>query len=165
MSDRKMLYAGTFDPITNGHLDMIRRGAAICDELIVGVLVNPAKQPYFTLNERMEMIRASIADVGNATLVRFDGLLADYVNQNGIDVVLRGLRGPMDFEYELRMAHVNAGLYEGGVETVFLMTDPALSFLSSSIVKEVFVLGGDVSGLVPPAALAIMGRHENKSRK
>jgi pantetheine-phosphate adenylyltransferase len=151
-----MLYAGTFDPITNGHLDMIRRGAAICDELVVGILNNSSKNPYYTVDERKEMIGVSTEDIKNVSIDHFDGLLADYVNRNGISVVLRGLRASMDFEYEMQMAQMNARLYNNGVETVFLMTDPAFSFLSSSIVKEVFVLGGNVDGLVPERVLMIM---------
>jgi pantetheine-phosphate adenylyltransferase len=157
-----MLYAGTFDPITNGHIDVIKRGAAITDELVVGVLNNVSKKPLFTVDERVEMIRVSTKDIGNVRIDSFDGLLADYVNRNGINVVLRGLRAAMDFEYEMQMAQMNARLYGDGVETVFLMTDPALSFLSSSLVKEVFSLGGDVEGLVPQGVLAIM---KNKSGK
>jgi pantetheine-phosphate adenylyltransferase len=157
-----MLYAGTFDPITNGHLDIIRRGAAICDELIVGVLNNLSKRPQYTADERKEMIRVSTTSVDNIVIDRFEGLLADYVNKNRIDAVLRGLRASMDFEYEMQMAQMNARLYNDGVETVFLMTDPAFSFLSSSIVKEVFGLGGNVDHLVPEPALTIM---KNKLRK
>jgi pantetheine-phosphate adenylyltransferase len=157
-----MLYAGTFDPITNGHIDVIRRGSALCSELVVGVLNNLSKKPLFTVDERKEMIRVSTAGMGNVRIDSFDGLLADYVNRNGIDVVLRGLRASMDFEYEMQMAQMNARLYDDGVETVFLMTDPALSFLSSSIVKEVFVMGGNVNDLVPSGVLALM---KNKSQK
>jgi pantetheine-phosphate adenylyltransferase len=151
-----MLYAGTFDPITNGHLDIIRRGAALCDELVVGILNNLSKRPRYTAEERREMICVSTKDIGNVVIDRFDGLLATYVNKNGIDAVLRGLRASMDFEYEIQMAQMNARLYGDGVETVFLMTSPAFSFLSSSLVKEVFNLGGDVEGLVPDPVLAIM---------
>jgi pantetheine-phosphate adenylyltransferase len=157
-----MLYAGTFDPITNGHIDVIRRGAAICGELVVGVLNNLSKKPLFTVSERVEMIRLSTAGMSNVRIDNFDGLLADYVNRNGIDVVLRGLRASMDFEYEMQMAQMNARLYDDGVETVFLMTDPSLSFLSSSIVKEVFIMGGSVEGLGPPTILPLM---KNKSSK
>jgi pantetheine-phosphate adenylyltransferase len=156
---KKMLYAGSFDPITNGHLDIIKRAATLTDELVVGVLRNLAKKSFFSLEERMEMIKVSTVDIPNLTVVNFGGLLADYVNGEGVDVVLRGLRATTDFEYELTMAQMNAKLYNNGVETVFLMTDPQHSFISSSMVKEVFSLGGDIHGFVPKEVLGIM---ENK---
>ncbi|MDR2610534.1 MAG: pantetheine-phosphate adenylyltransferase [Clostridiales Family XIII bacterium] len=152
----RMLYAGTFDPITNGHLDLIRRGAAHADELVVGVLRNLAKHPTFSLETRTEMIRAATEGIEGVVIDSFDGLLADYVKEHDIGIVLRGLRATTDFEYEIQMAQMNARLYGAGVETIFLMTDPAHSFISSSIVKEVFALGGDVDGLVPPVVLEIM---------
>lgn len=159
MKDIRMLYAGTFDPITNGHLDIIQRGAKLGGELIIGVLNNLSKKPFFSVEKRIEMIAAATKDLSNIQIVSFEGLLAEYVNSNGINVVLRGLRATTDFEYEIQMAQMNAGLYIAGVETVFLMTHPAHSFISSSIVKEVFFLGGDISGLVPPVALDMMKKH------
>lgn len=156
MKHTKMLYAGTFDPITNGHLDLIKRGSHLCDELVVGVLSNKSKQPVFSAEERIEMINLCIEGIDNITIDTFDGLLADYVKMNEIDVVLRGLRMSMDFEYEIQMAQMNARLYDGKVETVFLMTAPDYSFVSSSIVKEVFFLKGDVQGLVPMPVLEFM---------
>lgn len=162
MKNTKMLYAGTFDPITNGHLDLIKRGSRMCSELVVGVLSNKSKEPLFSTDERMEMIKMSTGDVDNIKIDAFDGLLADYVIMNKIDIVLRGLRMYMDFEYEMQMAQMNARLYEGNVETVFLMTCPDYSFVSSSIVKEVFLLNGDVEGLVPDSVLAFMKKKYNK---
>ncbi|MDR0852579.1 MAG: pantetheine-phosphate adenylyltransferase [Clostridiales Family XIII bacterium] len=157
---RKMLYAGTFDPITNGHLDIIKRGAKRCDQLIVGVLNNSAKRPFYTAEERAEMIALATDELDNVVIDTFEGLLADYVKANDVDVVIRGLRASMDFEYELVMAQMNARLYGDCVETIFLMTDPANSFVSSSIVKEVFGFGGDVSGLVPPRVLDYMQKRQ-----
>jgi pantetheine-phosphate adenylyltransferase len=156
-----MLYAGTFDPITNGHLDLIRRGAAHADNLVVGVLQNRSKNPAYSLETRIRMVRAATEGINGVVIDSFDGLLADYVKANDIGIVLRGLRATTDFEYEIQMAQMNARLYGVGVETIFLMTDPAHSFISSSIVKEVFALGGDIEGLVPAAVLEIM-KDENR---
>ncbi len=156
MKNTKMLYAGTFDPITNGHLDLIRRGSKMCKELVVGVLSNKSKQPLFSTDERIKMIEMCTGDIDNIKIDTFDGLLADYVKMNNIDIVLRGLRMYMDFEYEMQMAQMNARLYNGDVETVFLMTAPDYSFVSSSIVKEVSLLKGDVDGLVPDSVLEFM---------
>jgi pantetheine-phosphate adenylyltransferase len=152
----RMLYAGTFDPITNGHLDLIRRGAIHAETLVVGVLQNLTKQPVFSLETRVKMIQAATKGIDNVTIDSFGGLLADYVKSHNIGIVLRGLRATTDFEYEIQMAQMNARLYGDGIETIFLMTNPNHSFISSSIVKEVFALGGNVEGLVPPPVLEIM---------
>lgn len=159
---RKALYAGTFDPITNGHLDLLTRASKLCDKLIVGVMENQSKKPFFSSKERMEIIKECTRDIHNIEVIRFDGLLADYVNCNHIDAVIRGLRATMDFEFEIQMAQMNARLYNKDVETVFLMTTPQYSFISSSIVKEVFSLNGDVSGLVPDIVLEAL---KNKFKK
>ncbi|MDR1778802.1 MAG: pantetheine-phosphate adenylyltransferase [Clostridiales Family XIII bacterium] len=156
MKERKMLYAGSFDPVTYGHLDIIRRGARLCDTLVVGVLRNYSKAALFSVEERMGLLREATADVGNVVVDSFEGLLANYVKQNGICVVIRGLRATWDFDYEIQMAQMNARLYGNEVETVFLMTDPQHSFVSSSIVKEVFSLNGEIDGLVPPRVIAAM---------
>ena len=153
---RKMLYAGTFDPITNGHLDIIKRGVVLCDELVIGVVRNYSKTSFFTVDERTAMIRAAVAEFDNVVVDDFEGLLADYVNLHEIDVVLRGLRATTDFEYEIQIAQMNARLFHNGVETIFLMTSPTHSFISSSIVKEVFKLGGNIDGLVHPEVLDMM---------
>ena len=146
---RKALYAGSFDPLTCGHVDLIKRAAKLYDELVVGVISNPAKKPFFTEEERKQMIKGAIDYIPNVTVDSFSGLLAEYVNANSFNVVIRGLRGSTDFEYEIQMAQMNARLYKGCVETIFLMTKPSLSFLSSSVVKEVHRLNGDLDGLIP----------------
>ena len=152
----KALFAGSFDPLTNGHLDLIRRASKFTDELVVGIISNPSKKPLFTEEERKTMIEEICSDLANVKVSTFSGLLADYVNDNGFDMVVRGLRSSNDFEYELQMAQVNARLYRDDVETVFLMTDPEYSFVSSSLAKEVSSLGGDIRGLVPDAVLEAM---------
>lgn len=148
----KLLYAGSFDPMTNGHLDLITRASKLCDSLVVGVLQNRSKGAIFTVEERMEMIRHSTQDLPNVTIDHFSGLLVDYVEKNGIHAVVRGLRATMDFEYEIQMAQMNARLYNN-VETIFLMTSPIYSFVSSSLVKEVYFLNGNIEGLVPDIVL------------
>ncbi len=155
---RKVLYAGTFDPITNGHMDMIERASKLCDVLLIGVMENKGKKPFFTSAERKNIIEKSAAHLSNIEVITFDGLLADFVNVNQIEAVVRGLRATMDFEYELQMAHMNARLYNKDVETIFMMTSPQYSFVSSSIVKEVFSFNGDIEGLVPNAALEELKR-------
>jgi pantetheine-phosphate adenylyltransferase len=159
---KKVLYAGSFDPITNGNLDLIKRAAKLGDRLIVGVIQNQSKKPLFTTDERMEMIRAATSSIPNAEVDHFTGLLAEYVKRNNIDVVVRGLRVSMDFEYEIQMAQMNARLYHQNVETIFLMTSPDYSFVSSSIVKEVFSLNGDITGLVPDIVLEYMKKKFNR---
>ena len=155
---KKVLYAGTFDPITNGHMDLIERASKLCDSLLIGVMENKSKKPFFTSAERKAIIEKSSVNLPNVTVIAFDGLLADFVNSSQIEAVIRGLRATMDFEYELQMAHMNARLYNKDVETIFMMTSPQYSFVSSSIVKEVFSLGGDIEGLVPKAALEELKR-------
>jgi pantetheine-phosphate adenylyltransferase len=150
---KRVLYAGTFDPITNGHLDLINRASKLCDCLMIGVMENKSKKPFFSTEERSEMIKKCTTHLANAEVISFDGLLAEYVNCNHIEAVIRGLRATMDFEFEMQMAQMNARLYNKDVETIFLMTTPQFSFISSSIVKEVFALDGDVSGLVPDVVL------------
>jgi pantetheine-phosphate adenylyltransferase len=162
MKTGRMLYAGTFDPVTSGHLDVIRRAAALADGLIVGVLANSAKRCYFTVDERFEMLRAATAGIEGVTIGGFNGLLADYVKESGVVAVVRGLRATTDFEYEIQMAQMNARLTDGSAETVFLMTDPKYSFVSSSLIKEVFLLGGDIKGLVPDEVLDYMTQHRKE---
>jgi len=143
------VYPGSFDPPTNGHLDLIDRAARLCDRLVVAVLRNEAKQPLFSAEERMEMLREITREYPNVEVDSFDGLLVDYARQRGATVLVRGIRAISDYEYELQMALMNRRLGPD-VETVFLMAGEAYSFLSSRIVKEVVGLGGDISGLVPP---------------
>ncbi|MGN0710598.1 MAG: pantetheine-phosphate adenylyltransferase [Anaerovoracaceae bacterium] len=153
---QKALYAGSFDPITNGHLDLIRRASKLYDKLVVGVIANPSKKPLLTVEERKRLIREAAADLDNVEVDDFSGLLAQYVNQEQFDVVIRGLRATTDFESEIQMAQMNARLYNENVETIFLMTCPEFSFVSSSMAKEVFMLDGDIKGLVPDVVLEYM---------
>ena len=152
----KALYSGSFDPPTMGHMDIISRAAKLYDELVIGVIGNPSKKSMFTLEEREDMLRETLKDYENVSVDHFSGLLADYVNSNGFNVVVRGLRSTTDFDYEIQMAHMNDRLFNDTVETVFLMTDPQYSYISSSVVKEVFTLGGNINGLVPDEILKRM---------
>ncbi|MDR1247509.1 MAG: pantetheine-phosphate adenylyltransferase [Clostridiales Family XIII bacterium] len=162
----KILYAGSFDPITNGHLDMIDRSAKLCDRLVVGVTENLSKKARYPVEDRLNMIRMATSHLDNVDTESFTGLLADYAKRLGVEAVVRGLRVTMDFEYELQMAHMNARLYANGIETIFLMTNPAYSFVSSGLVSEVFTLGGDVDGLVPSSVLEYMKNlHREERRK
>jgi pantetheine-phosphate adenylyltransferase len=150
---RTALFPGTFDPITEGHLDIIRRGLRTFDRVIVAVARGHHKETLFTLEERKELVQASLAGLGEApdavSVVEFDGLLVDLADRLGVDVIVRGLRFVSDFEYEFQLALMNRQLNRR-VETVFLMPSARYSFLNASIVREVARLGGDVSGLVPP---------------
>jgi pantetheine-phosphate adenylyltransferase len=151
----KAVYPGSFDPLTNGHLDVIRRSAAVFSHLTVAVVVNPQKrEPMFTLDERKAMIGQCTVDLPNVEVVDFRGLLADFVREIGADVIVKGLRVVSDFESELSTALMNRSLSE--VDTMFLMSDAKYSFVSSSLIKEVFFLGGDVSGYVPEPVLRTM---------
>jgi pantetheine-phosphate adenylyltransferase len=148
---------GSFDPVTNGHLDVFERAAAMADNVVVGVLINDSKAGLFTIDERMEMLREVVRPYGNITVESFHGLLVDFCQARGITVIVKGLRAVSDFDYELQMAQMNYRL--AAVETVFITTNPLYSFLSSSLVKEVAKFGGDVSGLVPDAVLSrLQGR-------
>ena len=142
------LCPGTFDPVTNGHIDIIERAAGRFDALVVGVLDNPSKQPLFGVEERVSLLKEATQQLPNVEVAAFTGLLVDYAKARGVDVVVKGLRAVTDFEYEIQMAQMNHAL--SGVETLFMTTAPQWSFLSSSLVKEVARFGGDVSGLVPP---------------
>lgn len=153
---KKALYVGSFDPITNGHLDVIKRASVCYDEVVVGIAMNAQKSHFFTFEERRQILEEVLADFKNIKVDMFKGLLADYVNEKKFDFVIRGLRATMDFEYEIQMAQMNARLYKHNVETVFLMTNPHYSFISSSLIKEVFSLGGDIEGLVPDCVLQHM---------
>ena len=148
---RRAVCPGSFDPVTNGHLDIIRRAARLFDEVIVGVLVNPNKQGLFSVDERLTMLRDVVTGVDNVKVEAFEGLLVDFCRDHDIDAIVKGLRAVSDFDTELQMAQMNASL--SGVETVFVPTSPEWSFLASSLVKEVARFGGDVSGLVPSEVL------------
>ncbi len=148
--ERKALYAGSFDPVTNGHLSIIERAAKLFDSLTIAIAVNPNKTGFFSVDERAALVREVTKHIPNVKVDTFEGLTADYVNGHGFDAYVRGLRAVNDFENELQMAQMNARLFTGGTETVLLMTGPEYSFISSSLIKEVALLGGDVDGLVPP---------------
>ncbi len=142
---------GSFDPCTNGHLDVFARAAAMADEVVVAVLINYSKAGLFTIDERIEMLREVCSPYPNIRVDSFHGLLVDYCTANGITAIVKGLRAVSDFDYELQMSQMNYWL--AGVETVFIATNPLYSFLSSSLVKEVARFGGDVQGLVPDPVL------------
>ena len=146
----KGIYPGSFDPVTFGHLDIIRRSAGLVDELIVGVLNNKAKSPLFSVKERVRMLEETTKDLPNVKVVPFEGLLVEFARKMEARMVVRGLRAVTDFEYELQMAQTNHKL-EPAVETVFLTTSLEHSYLSSTIVKEVAAFGGDISQFVPEA--------------
>ena len=143
------LYPGSFDPVTYGHLDIIRRASRMFDTVIVAVMCNSAKTPLFTLDERVKMIRESVKDLDNVIIESFDGLLIDYCKEKNIHTVVRGLRAITDFEYELQIAQTNRELSHGEVDTVFLTTNLKYSYLSSSVVKEIASYNGDVTPCVP----------------
>ena len=144
------IYPGSFDPITNGHLDLIQRGSRMFDRLIVSILRNDAKQPLFSVEERMEMLREVLKVYPNVAVDSFEGLLVEHAAARSATVLLRGIRAISDYEYELQMALMNRRLAPG-IETVFMMANESYSFISSRLVKEVFGLGGSITGLVPPA--------------
>ena len=144
----KGIYPGSFDPVTFGHLDIIRRSAGLVDELIVGVLNNKAKSPLFSVKERVRMLNEVTKDMPNVRIVPFEGLLVDFARRSGASVVIRGLRAITDFEYELQMAQTNYKM-EPEIETIFLTTSLDYSYLSSTTVKEVAAFGGDISQFVP----------------
>jgi len=148
----KAIYPGTFDPPTNGHVDLIQRGSKLFDHLTVAVLNNPGKDPLFTVEERVEMLKEATAAIGNVSVATFDGLMVEFARQQGASAVLRGIRAISDYEHEFQMALMNRRLAPE-VETVFLQPAGRYSFVSSRMVKEVFSFGGDVSGLVPPNVL------------
>jgi pantetheine-phosphate adenylyltransferase len=149
---RTAVYPGTFDPITNGHIDLIKRGLAIFDKVIVSVAPSAKKTPLFTVEERVEMIRAATAGLGNVEVEVFEGLLVEHTKKVGASVVIRGLRAISDFEYELQMALMNRHL-STDVETVFMMPSEEYAYTSSTVIKEVAAFGGSVEGLVPIVVL------------
>ncbi|HOO55973.1 MAG TPA: pantetheine-phosphate adenylyltransferase [bacterium] len=146
---RRAVYPGSFDPVTNGHMDIIRRSASIFDELIVAVSNNPNKKHLFTIDERIEIIESLTSDIKNIRIEYFDTLLVDYVREKQVNVVVRGLRAVTDFEMEFQMALVNKKMHQE-METIFLVTSAEYSYLSSSIIREIASYGGDVSSLVAP---------------
>jgi pantetheine-phosphate adenylyltransferase len=148
----KALYPGTFDPPTNGHADLIARGSRIFSELTVAILINPVKNPLFTVEERVEMLTEVVSPMTNVKVATFDGLMVDFASRLGANAILRGIRAISDYEHEFQMALMNRRLAPE-IETIFLQPAGRYSFVSSRMVKEVFSFGGDVSGLVPPNVL------------
>ena len=144
---RRAVCPGSFDPVTNGHLDIIKRASSLFDEVVVAVLINKKKQGMFTVEERIDLLQQVTSDLPNVTVDSFHGLLVDFCATNEIHAIVKGLRAVSDFDYELQMAQMNFQL--SGVDTVFVSTSPRYSFLSSSLVKEVATYGGDVSNLLP----------------
>lgn len=145
------LCPGTFDPVTNGHVDIVQRAAGLFDRVVVAVVENPAKEPLFSVAERIQMLREALSGLGNVDVESFSGLLVDHARSRGVGVIVKGLRAVSDFDYELQMAQMNRHL--GEVETYFVPTSPRWSYLSSSLVKEIAGYGGDVSRLVPEQVL------------
>lgn len=158
---RRCLCPGSFDPVTNGHLDVIERAASLFDEVVVAVLVNVSKKGLFSLDERIDLLEKTCAHLPAVRVVSFEGLLVDFARQHDIPAVVKGLRAVTDFDYELQMAQMNHRLT--GLETLFVATNPDYSFLSSSLVKEVASYGGDVAGLVPDVVLQRL--HERLGRR
>ena len=158
----KALYPGTFDPPTNGHVDLIQRGAKLFEHLTVAILNNPVKNPLFTVHERIEMLKESTSALGNVSVTSFDGLMVEFARQQGATAVLRGIRAISDYEHEFQMALMNRRLAPE-VETVFLQPAGRYSFVSSRMLKEVFSFGGDVGGLVPPNVLKRLRARITKS--
>jgi pantetheine-phosphate adenylyltransferase len=149
---RTAVYPGSFDPLTNGHLDIIRRGARLFDRLVVAVLENEGKAPLFSVAERMELIARCTSDIPSVEAHSFTGLLVDFMRTMDANVVVRGIRAISDYEYELQMALMNREL-QGGVETIFMIPAVEFTYVSSRLIKEVFRLGGDIARLVPPPVL------------
>ena len=146
---RIAVYPGSFDPITNGHMDIIQRASKIYDKVIVGVLNNTSKNPLFTPQERVEMISGELKNLNNVEVLSFSGLLVDFARENGASVIVKGLRTVADFEYEFQMALLNKAL-DAEVETIFMMTDSKYSYISSSMVKELAGFNGNLAGFVSP---------------
>ena len=147
----RVVCPGSFDPVTNGHIDIINRAARLHDEVIVAVLRNLAKSSLFTADERVEMLREVTQDLANVRVAKFDGLIVDFCRANDVSAIVKGLRAVSDFDYEMQMAQMNYN--QAGVETFFMTTNPLYAFLSSSLVKEFARYGGDVSGLAPKAVV------------
>ena len=164
MAERIGVYPGTFDPITLGHLDIIRRATHLVDRLVIGVTTNPSKQPLFTVAERLEMVRRETADIANGTIdvVDFDSLLMDFAEREGASMIVRGLRAVGDFEYEFQMAGMNQQL-NNTIETVFLMADVSLQPIASRLVKEIARYGGSIDKFVTPAVAADVARQLGRS--
>jgi pantetheine-phosphate adenylyltransferase len=157
---RRVVCPGSFDPVTNGHLDIINRAARLYDEVVVAVLGNPNKTPLFTVDERVDMLREATKETDNVRVAKFGGLIVDFCRDNGISAIVKGLRAVSDFDYEMQMAQMNYS--QAGVETLFMTTNPLYAFLSSSLVKDFARYGGDVTSLVPGSVLS---RLADRSRR
>jgi pantetheine-phosphate adenylyltransferase len=153
---RRVVCPGSFDPVTNGHLDIISRAAILYDEVIVAVFPNPSKTALFSVAERLELLREVTSKHSNVLVQQFDGLIVDFCRANEVSAIVKGLRAVSDFDYEMQMAQMNYS--QAGVETLFMTTNPLYAFLSSSLVKDFAQYGGDVSGLVPEAVLDALSR-------
>jgi pantetheine-phosphate adenylyltransferase len=158
---RRVVCPGSFDPVTNGHLDIISRAAQLYDEVVVAVAQNPSKTTLFTAEERVELIREATKQLENVRVDRFEGLTVDFCRDNDISAIVKGLRAVTDFDYEMQMAQMNYN--QAGVETLFMTTNPLYAFLSSSLVKDFAKFGGDVSGLVPATVLDQLNRRLTES--
>lgn len=161
---KKAIYPGSFDPVTYGHLDIIKRAAKMYDEVVIGVLNNMQKNPLFSVEERVKILEEVCKEYDNVKVDQFGGLLVDYTKENGIDVTIRGLRAVTDFEYELQIAQYNYMLSDGALETVFLATSPEYSYISSSGVREVANFNGDISKLVPDVVAKYVYEKVNSKR-
>ncbi len=159
----KILYPGTFDPLTNGHLDLIERSQRIFGHVVIAVLENTSKKPTFSLNKRIEQISSSILHLSNTEVISYSGLTVDCAQDVNADLILRGLRAMSDFEYELQISHTNKTLNKN-IETIFLSTDTNFSFLSSSLVKEVAKFNGEIKHMVPPKVESDLKNYFNKSQ-
>ena len=154
------MYPGTFDPITLGHEDLVRRASRLFDKVVVAIAANPSKEPMFTLEERVELVSSSLADIDNVEVSGYEGLTVDFARDNGLGVILRGLRAVSDFEYEFQLANMNRHLDEN-VETAFLTPTETYNFISSSLVREICALGGDISEFVSPIVFEALTRRVN----
>ncbi len=161
-AQRLAVYPGSFDPLTNGHVDIIQRGARLFDRIVVGILINSGKTPLFTVEERVETVRCVFRDHPSVEVDTFEGLLVDYARRRQASVIVRGLRAISDFEYELQMALMNRRL-DPDLETVFMMPAEPYTYVSSRLVKEVFALGGSITGLVPEAVESRLRRKHRTS--
>ena len=164
MTHRIGVYPGTFDPITLGHIDIVRRGIHLVDRLVIGVTTNPSKEPMFSISERLAMVKREVADIsGDIAVVEFDSLLMDFAERESASLILRGLRAVADFEYEYQMAGMNQQLNDK-IETVFLMADVSLQPIASRLVKEIARYGGAIDKFVPPAVVKDVAKHLGKRR-
>ena len=156
---KKGFFGGSFDPITLGHENMIQRASKLCDQLVVGVVINHSKTYMFSLEEREAMVKKAVENIPNVEVISFEGLLADYVFKNGFDCIFRGLRNRNDFDYEIQLAQIYASYPDVPCETVYMMTDPRYSFISSTVVRENFSLGADISNLVSDKVYDLMKKY------